>query len=218
MALLTCEINCYGECLMSAGSLFVVSAPSGAGKTSLLAEVMQHAEQLDVSVSYTTRPKRPLETEGENYFFISPEKFDIMRSEHAFLESATVFGYEYGTSRAWVEERLQQNRDVVLEIDWQGALQVKEHFPEAVLIFILPPTIEHLEQRLKARAQDTAVVQAERLSQARLEISKYEYFDYLIVNDDFQRACRDIAGVFQSYTLTRSRQVPRLHDLINSLL
>ena len=218
MALLTCEISCYGECLMSGGTLFVVSAPSGAGKTSLLAEVLQHAERLDVSVSYTTRPKRPLETDGENYFFISSDKFDIMRSEHAFLESATVFGYEYGTSRAWVEGRLQQNYDVVLEIDWQGALQVKEKFPEAVFIFILPPTIEHLKQRLQVRAQDSEEVQKQRVSEAKLEISKYNHFDYLIVNSNFKVACSDLLGIFRSYSLTTPRQELRLQSLIDNLL
>ena len=199
------------------GTLFVVSAPSGAGKTSLLANAIPQTTNVEVSISYTTRTPRPSEENGKSYFFITKEKFEAMQSEDKFLESAEVFGNFYGTSYEWVESRLQQDRDVVLEIDWQGALQVKEKFQDAVLIFIFPPSFEHLSSRLRDRDQDSESVQALRLSQARLEMSKYVHFDYVIVNDDFDKATENLLAIFSSARLRLVQQRLRLSAMIESL-
>lgn len=201
-----------------AGTLFVVSAPSGAGKTTLLAEVLPQSCDLDVSISYTTRGARPSEEHGNNYFFISQDKFKDMQSQDLFLESAEVFGNFYGTSKDWVESHLSKDRDVVLEIDWQGAVQVKEKFPDAVLVFIVPPSYEHLASRLKTRAQDAEEVQKMRLSQAKLEMSKYKSFDYIVVNDDFSTACNDLIAIFRSSRLKLSKQKVRLASLFKDLI
>lgn len=199
------------------GTLFVVSAPSGAGKTSLLAAVLEKAKDIDVSVSYTTRSPRSLEEHGKSYFFISQTEFKQMQQQDSFLESADVFGNSYGTARDWVEARLKIDRDVVLEIDWQGALQVKEQFPAAVLIFILPPSIEHLVSRLKLRAQDTEEVQNLRLSKAKQEISKYRHFDYLVVNDDFKVATENLLSIFAASRLRLLSQESRLANILSEL-
>ena len=140
-----------------------------------------------------------------------------MQEQDEFLESAEVFGNNYGTGKSWVLDKLAQDRDVVLEIDWQGALQVKEKFPDAVLVFILPPSISALGSRLEGRAQDTQQVQLERLSQAKLEISKHKYFDYLIVNDDFKQASLELLSIFMTYRLQQKYQQKRLSKLLDNL-
>ena len=203
---------------MSKGSLFVISAPSGAGKTSVLAKVMTMFSYLELSVSYTTRAKRSKEKEGSSYHFISEERFENMIKDDEFLEWALVFGNSYGTRRAWVEEKLSQNIDVVLELDWQGALQIKENFSDAVLIFIIPPSKQHLEQRLLHRSQDSSVVIESRLGGATLEISKYINFDYMVLNDNFEKAVTDVAAIIRANRCLRVRQTEFLSGNLEDLL
>ncbi|MEE3003558.1 MAG: guanylate kinase [Pseudomonadota bacterium] len=202
---------------MARGTLFVVSAPSGAGKTSLLAAVLKNTNDLDVSISFTTRAPRSKEIPGESYFFVTKKDFMLMQEQDEFLESAEVFGNNYGTGKSWVLDKLAQDRDVVLEIDWQGALQVKEKFPDAILIFILPPSLSALEARLEDRAQDSHQVQLERLSKAKLEISKHKFFDYLIVNDDFKQASLELLSIFMTSRLQQKYQQKRLSKLLDNL-
>ena len=192
---------------MSEGCLFLISAPSGAGKTSLVKAATDSNPTLTVSVSHTTRAKRPGELDGRNYHFVSEDTFRQMISADAFLEHATVFGNLYGTHRTQVEEKLQQGLDVILEIDWQGAAQVRQHMPQAVSIFILPPSEATLEQRLKARDSDDADTIAKRLSEARLDMSKAADFDFIVINDDFDRATQEILAIFASAKLTKSHQL-----------
>jgi len=175
---------------MSAGSLFLISAPSGAGKTSLVDALVKAAnnietENLCVSVSHTTRPVRPGEVDGINYHFVSAEVFAQMVEKDEFLEHAEVFGNNYGTSKAWVNQRLQESCNVILEIDWQGADQVKQIMPEAISIFILPPSLETLRARLTSRGQDDPGVIEKRMAEAVNEISHYAQADYLLINDNF---------------------------------
>lgn len=209
---------------MSRGTLYLISAPSGAGKTSLVRALIKDAasrsgaHRLCVSVSHTTRPKRPGEIDGVNYHFVSPEQFAAMRADGAFLESAEVFGNHYGTSRAWVEQKLQEGCDVILEIDWQGAAQVKTLMPEAVSIFILPPSLETLRERLTHRGQDDAAVIESRMSQAVNEISHYRQADYLVINADFDDALADLKAIFQCARLTLRQQQESERQLLQDLL
>jgi len=185
---------------MSAGSLFLISAPSGAGKTSLVDALIKAADngkqqKLCVSVSHTTRPKRPGEVDSTNYHFISPQAFSRMVTQGDFLEHAEVFGNYYGTSKAWVSERLQQGWNVILEIDWQGAAQVKQIMPESVSIFILPPSLEALRARLTSRGQDDTDTIEKRMAEAVNELSHYQQADYLLVNDDFELALSRLQAI-----------------------
>ena len=170
------------------GTLFIVSAPSGAGKTSLVKALTERLSGIGVAVSHTTRAPRPGERHGVAYHFVSPEVFARMVDEGAFLEHATVFDHAYGTSRREVESRLESGDDVILEIDWQGARAIRRQMPGAVGIYILPPSIEVLERRLKARGQDDEAVIARRMRDARIEMSHADEYDYRIVNDDFDEA------------------------------
>ncbi len=208
---------------MSQGILFLISAPSGAGKTSLVNALLEaaassEASSLCVSISHTTRPKRPGEVDGKNYHFVSVEQFQQMRDEHAFLESAEVFGNHYGTSRKWVEDQLAQGRDVILEIDWQGANQVQALLPEAVSIFILPPSLDALRDRLTSRAQDDAEVIEKRMNEAQNEISHYAQADYLIINEDFNTALADLNAVIRSAGLSRKHQASNNAELLKNLV
>ncbi|MEE4301489.1 MAG: guanylate kinase [Pseudomonadales bacterium] len=187
------------------GALFVVAAPSGAGKTSLVKAVVERDARLTVSVSHTTRPRRPGEEEGVAYHFVSQAQFEAMIGEGAFLEHARVFGNYYGTSSAWVDARLDEGRDVILEIDWQGAEQVRRLRPETVGIFILPPSRATLEARLRGRGADDEATIAHRLAEAREEMSHHVEFDYLIVNDDFDIATDDLLAVFRAERSRLSR-------------
>lgn len=203
---------------MQRGTLYVISAPSGAGKTSLVKALLDRQPTLSVAVSHTTRAPRAGEQDGVNYFFVSKEKFVEMLEQNAFLEYATVFNNYYGTASFWVEESLNNGQDLILEIDWQGAQQVRKLIPDAKLIFILPPSRDILKQRLVQRGQDTDEVINHRMSQAINEISHYVEFDYLIVNDDFEKALGDLESIISSQRLNCLRQREKLQDLLKDLL
>lgn len=180
------------------GVLLIVSAPSGAGKTSLVHKLADSDDQIVISVSHTTRKKREDEQEGVSYHYISQEKFREMASNGEFLEYATVFDNQYGTSRAWVEAQQQEGKNVILEIDWQGAEQVKKFFPRCVTIFILPPSYETLEQRLRGRGNDDEAVIERRMQDALNEISHYRGYDYVVVNDEFDEALGHLQAIVRS--------------------
>jgi guanylate kinase len=189
--------------------LFIVSAPSGGGKTSLLRELVPSDERLVMSVSHATRPMRPGEADGVHYHFVSVERFQQLVGEGAFLEHAKVFDNYYGTAEASVRGQLERGRDVVLEIDWQGARQVRRRFPDAVSIFILPPGIDVLRERLSGRAQDSVEVVERRMADARSEISHYPEYDYLVINDDFAAALSDLRAIVGAERLRATRQATR---------
>jgi len=208
---------------MSQGILFLISAPSGAGKTSLVNALLDAAAnnlatRLCVSISHTTRPRRPGEENGKNYHFVSVAQFEQMQKEQAFLESAEVFGNHYGTSRKWVEDQLAQEQDVILEIDWQGASQVQALLPESVSIFILPPSLDALRERLTSRAQDDADVIEKRMSEAKNEISHYAQADYIIINEDFDTALADLNAVIRSAGLSKKHQASSNAELLKNLV
>ncbi|HET8730393.1 MAG TPA: guanylate kinase [Moraxellaceae bacterium] len=200
------------------GSLFIVAAASGTGKTSLVKALVESMPNLGVSVSHTTRTIRPGELDGVNYHFTDREAFVRMIGEGAFLEHAEVFGNLYGTSKDWVVSQLQQDRDVILEIDWQGAAQVRRLLPEAVSIFILPPSLEALQSRLTGRGQDSAEVIAHRLREAQGDIAHYAEFSFLVVNDDFDAALADLQAVVRASRLSYRSQSVRQEGLIRRLL
>ena len=200
------------------GVLYTVSAPSGAGKTSLVKALLERVDTIQVSVSHTTRAMRPGEVDGVNYHFVSREQFQAILDAGQFLEYAEVFGNFYGTSQAWVEETLAAGRDVILEIDWQGAEQIRRLIPETVAIFILPPSLAALESRLNGRGQDPQDVIDSRMQQARDEISHYVEADYLIVNDQFDVALEELIAITRVMPLTLERQQVRYAAMIGELL
>ncbi|GAB4125796.1 MAG: guanylate kinase [Sideroxydans sp.] len=200
------------------GSLFVVSAPSGAGKTSLVRGLLSINPQIDLSVSYTTRPPRPGEVDGKDYHFVTRERFLEMAAHGEFLESAEVYGNLYGTSQGWINQENARDRDILLEIDWQGAAQVRRLFPDCITIFILPPSLAALAQRLRGRGQDDEAVIARRLAAAREDISHVAEFDYVIINDNLNEALRDLNAVVLAARLRTPRQIKRQQQLINQLL
>jgi guanylate kinase len=200
------------------GNLIVVSAPSGAGKTSLVQALVAADPLVELSVSYTTRPPRPGEIDGEDYHFLSLEKFVELERRGEFLESATIYGNRYATGKSWLHDRLCAGRDIVLEIDWQGARQVRTVFPGAVLIFILPPSIEALEQRLRSRRQDSPETIATRLESARAEMSHVIEFDYVIINDAFPEAARGLQAIATAERLRARRQLEREAVLLRQLV
>jgi len=195
------------------GNLFIVSAPSGAGKSSLCAKLLEEDENIRLSVSYTTRAPRPGEIDGRNYHFVDERSFMGMLERGEFLESAEVHGNHYGTSQAWIRARRAAGCDILLEIDWQGAQQVRRMFTDAVGIFILPPSITELERRMRARGQDSEEVVRRRLSVAADEISHAAEFDYVIINNDFEDARRDLIAVVRASRLVYSRQLERYPDI-----
>ena len=203
---------------MGLGTLYIITAPSGAGKTSLVRELVKTTNDIIISVSYTTRPMRPGEEDGVHYNFVSRESFIAMRDEDAFLEHAEVFDNFYGTSKPWLEKQLTDGVDVILEIDWQGAEQVKKIFPEAIGVFILPPSRETLLQRLRSRGQDSEEVIARRTQEAKTEMSHHESFDFLVINDDFQTALEDLKSIVRANRHRCSRMVSRNRLLIKDLL
>jgi guanylate kinase len=199
------------------GSLFIISAPSGAGKTSLVHALLNINPQINLSVSYTTRNPRPGERDGKDYHFVSRETFTEMTKRGEFLESAEVYGNLYGTSQKWISQEIAKGQDILLEIDWQGAAQVRKLFPECVSIFILPPSLEALEQRLKGRGKDNAEVIAKRMAAVREDVSHVAEFDYVIINDNLNEALRELNAVTLSARLRGARQLSRHQALINQL-
>ncbi len=200
------------------GLLLVVSAPSGAGKTSLVNALVSDDHNITVSVSHTTRARRGNEREGENYFFIDREQFAAMVAAGAFLEHATVFGNAYGTSRHTVERELAVGHDVLLEIDWQGAQQIRRSFPTAVSLFILPPSHQALSERLQRRGQDNEETIRKRTAEAVAEMSHHNEYDYLLVNDRFDDAVADLKAIIRAERLRATRQIRRRPQLLDDLL
>lgn len=200
------------------GTLFVLSAPSGAGKTSLVKALLESTDNLCVSISHTTRAMRPGEENGVNYHFVSVDAFKAMLDESDFLEHAEVFGNFYGTSRSFVEQTLKTGKDVILEIDWQGAQQIRRIFPESINVFILPPSREALESRLRGRGQDPEQVIQTRLSKAKEEMSHFVEYDYLVINDQFDQALTQLRSVILATRLTILRQSKRHEHLLQTLL
>lgn len=201
----------------SHAQMFIVSAPSGAGKTSLVRRIIAELKDLTVAVSHTTRPQRPVEQDGHDYHFVSRETFESMVDEDQFLEYAEVFGNYYGTSMGAVNDSLHEGKDVILEIDWQGAAQVRQKLSDVVSIFILPPSRATLIERLQGRGQDTDAVIDARTSEAVLEMQQYHQADYLIINDDFDEALSELKAVVLSHRVQKSRQTLRHAGLITSL-
>jgi guanylate kinase len=177
---------------MTLGTLFIISAPSGAGKTSLVAELLNRLDNIQVSISHTTRPSRSGESDGIDYHFVSHQQFETMVTQQQFVEHAKVHSNYYGTSEKWVQNTLNKGVDVILEIDWQGAEQVRKKFPSSKSIFILPPSKQALLERLKGRGQDTDTVIQQRIAAAKEEMSHYNEADYLVINDQFEFACRQL--------------------------
>jgi len=204
--------------MISRGTLFTVSAPSGAGKTSLVTALVNSLKCLRVSISHTTRPMRPGEQNAVNYHFVDQQRFLTMLEEGAFLEHAQVFRNYYGTSRHWVEDQLSTGIDVILEIDWQGAQQVRRLLPDTVGIFILPPSRKALMQRLNQRGQDQPEVISQRLAAAREEMSHFVEADYLVINDVFDQALDDLKAIVTSQRLSILRQEQKHANLLQDLL
>jgi guanylate kinase len=200
------------------GHLYLVTAPSGAGKTSLVRALLKDHPNLHFSISYTTRKQRPNEVNGRDYFFVDIPEFKRMVAAGEFLEHAQVFDNYYGTARRTVEGELAAGRDVLLEIDWQGAAQIRKLMPEAVSIFILPPTRAELERRLRTRGTDDDTVIARRLRDAVADMSHWQEFDYVVVNDDFDRAVADLAAIVAGKGAASRRQRPELLAVVSALL
>jgi len=199
------------------GKLFILSAPSGTGKTSLTKALLKANINLWLSVSYTSRAKRPGEKEGIDYYFVERKIFVQMLECGEFIESAEVYGNLYGTSQKWINESIESGKDVLLEIDSQGAQQVRKIFSNVVSIFVLPPSLEELENRLRNRNQDSEEVITKRMDAAREEIRHVSEYDYVIINDNMDIALRDLICVVQSERLRMSAQLVRYHDLVTQL-
>jgi len=203
---------------VSQGTLYIVSAPSGAGKTSLVNALVKKDPQISLSVSHTTRPPRPGEIDGQHYHFVDVDTFKTMINEGAFIEYAQVFDNYYGTSRSALTTPLEEGRDVILEIDWQGAEQVRRLIPEAQSIFILPPSKAALEERLRGRGQDSDEVISRRMRDAEAEMKHYDEFDFLIINDEFETALNELHCIFIAQRMRCSRQSAKHKQLITTLL
>ncbi len=200
------------------GILYILSAPSGAGKTSLVKSLVSDLPFIRVSVSHTTRPMRPGEEDGVNYHFTARDRFQEMINQGDFFEFAEVFGNFYGTSQAWVQDTLAEGYDLILEIDWQGAQQIRRLMPEARSIFILPPSQAALRERLQNRGQDNSDVIENRMRQAVNEMSHYVEFDYLIINDDFNQALAELKAIFTANQLVLNKQQSKHTELLRELL
>ncbi len=203
---------------MSKGTLYIISAPSGAGKTSLIKQLLATHNDIFVSVSHTTRAKRDGEVDGKDYHFVEQDAFLSMANSSAFLEFAKVFDNYYGTSQQHVEQQLLQGHDVILEIDWQGARQVRKQFQDSLSIFIIPPSTRALKERLNNRGQDNEEVISRRMQEAVNEMSHYAEFDYIIVNDDFDTALEQLASIFKANGLRQLQQEQKLETLLIDLL
>ena len=204
------ETNC--------GMLYIISAPSGAGKTSLVNALIEETDLIEVSVSYTTRGKRPGEREGVNYHFVTPDQFKQMIADDRFIEHAEVFGHFYGTSKQRIKEKLKAGIDIILEIDWQGAQQVRKQFEHCTTVFILPPSQPELLSRLQERGQDTQEVIEKRMNESIAQVSHYTEFEYLIVNDQFAHALGELKALVYAFRLRQTAQCRRHHKLIETLL
>ena len=202
---------------MAEGELFIVSAPSGAGKTSLVDALIRENDSLRVSVSHTTRSKRPKEQDGINYHFIEKARFQSMLEAGDFLESAEVYGHHYGTSKKWVAQQLEEGLSVILEIDWQGAAQVRAQFPQSCYIFIVPPSLEALTDRLRKRAQDDVAIIARRMEEAQDVMQHVTDADFLVVNEDFATALEEMRAIIQARGLRVEAQQASLRPLLVSL-
>ena len=200
-----------------AGRLFLVTAPSGAGKSSLVAALLKADPTVHLSISHTTRAPRPGEVDGREYHFVTVETFEAMKEDNAFFVCAYVHGNYYGTSKKWIESELSVGHDVLLEIDWQGALQVKRLFPDVVGVFILPPSVEALRERLNKRATDAPEVIARRLAGAGAEMVHAGQFDYVIINDDFERAKEDLIAIVRASRLSFKTQAVRERETFKHL-
>ncbi len=199
-------------------NLFIVAAPSGCGKTSLVKALIKKVDNLCVSVSHTTRSARPGEIDGKNYFFVSKEMFDEISNNNGFIESAQVFDNYYGSAKQTVKDLLQQGQDVILEIDWQGAQQVKKSFKDVIGIFILPPSISALKERLTDRGQDDQSIIDRRMQDAVSEMQHFDEFDYLVINDDFNIALNDLSTIVYSQRLNLAQQTQQHQDLLKQLI
>ncbi|MGY5798387.1 guanylate kinase [Rheinheimera faecalis] len=200
------------------GNLFIISAPSGAGKSTLINALLKQHADMQLSVSHTTRSPRPGESNGVQYHFTDVPTFKQLIAQDQFIEWAEVFGNYYGTSKAALADKLAQGIDVFLDIDWQGARQIKQQLPFVTSIFILPPSVEALEQRLNQRGQDSAEVIAGRMAKARDEISHADEYDYWVVNDDLELALQQFSGIIQTQRLKQQKQAIRQQKLISGLL
>lgn len=203
---------------MTRATLYTVSAPSGAGKTSLVKALTEADASIHVSVSHTTRKPRPGEVNGVNYHFVSVDEFEAMIAQGQFFEYAKVFDNYYGTSATWAQQQLEAGNDVLLEIDWQGAAQIKAQKPETVAVFILPPSIAELQNRLTGRGQDSDEVIAKRLAEAQNEMQHVTDSDYVIINDDFDVALKELQAIFEAQRLSTSQQSIKHHALLAQLL
>ena len=199
------------------GTLFIVSSPSGGGKTSLVKSLLQAEPDVRLSISHTTRPPRAGEADGRDYHFVPLETFQRMLEAGEFLESAEIYGNRYGTSQKWIEGERAAGRDVLLEIDWQGAQQVRRLMPGTVSVFVLPPSLEVLESRLKGRGQDSAQVVARRMTAAREEMSHAAEYDYVIINEEFSRAALDLRSIVRAERLKTASQLARHSSLLNRM-
>lgn len=200
------------------GTLYIISAPSGGGKTSLVNALLESVSNLEISISYTTRAPRPGEKHGVDYYFVDKVAFQQLVLQNVFLEHALVFSHHYGTSLDWVLEKLQAGIDIILEIDWQGAQQIRKKIPNAVSIFIIPPSWEILEKRLRLRAQDDEQVIQKRMADARAELIHYNEYDYLVLNDNFASALADLNAILRVRRLRSDVQKRELALLLNALL
>uniref|UniRef100_UPI00260A5D83 guanylate kinase n=1 Tax=uncultured Legionella sp. TaxID=210934 RepID=UPI00260A5D83 len=200
------------------GNLYIVAAPSGGGKTSLVRNLIETLDDIEVSISHTTRSMRPGEQHGVDYFFVTEPEFLNMVNSNSFLEHARVFNHLYGTSVEQINRRLEQGIDIVLDIDWQGAEQIRRSFPNAVSVFIVPPSLDELKLRLMNRRQDNDEVISVRMIKAQDELSHYSEFDYLIVNDTFEHAAMDLRAIVVANRLQISRQVNKQSKLLSFLM
>lgn len=205
---------------MAQGTLYIVSAPSGAGKSSLISALLETnpTYAMKVSVSHTTRNMRPGEKDGVHYHFIPKDHFESLIEKDEFLEYAEVFGNYYGTSRVWIEENLSKGIDIFLDIDWQGARQIRKQMPQAKSVFIIPPSNGELERRLNTRGQDSEEVIAKRMSEAKSEISHFDEYDYLIVNDDFDVSLMDFKAIIRAERLKQDKQAAKYSGMLTALL
>ncbi len=203
---------------MTNGTLYIISAASGAGKTTLVSAVLEQVDDLEVSVSHTTRAPREGEVDGVNYHFVDKHTFEAMVEDSEFIEYATVFGNMYGTSRQHIQEQLLKGKDVILEIDWQGARQIRQLMPDCKSVYIVPPSTEALRERLTSRGKDDEEIIARRMQEAISEMSHYVEFDYLIINDDFDEARDNLAAIIRGNRMLHEHQQQKHADLLARLL